>query len=164
MCCSHIFTVGRIFVSAILWHRLHTFWRGAKWFHMHCNPELHYKNRSSISLCHSPLLFPCCIFLFSGCHTNNIENCWRWAKEYVKKNAHIKSDEALQLQLTVYMWRLWRGRHHHRGVFGQLIADIPLIHPLWAGGIVADYSPHMHVHCGVVYNWILMDYMQTRAH
>ena len=66
---------------------------------------------------------------FAGCHTNNIENAWRWAKIYVRRNANVTDDVVLQTQLQCYMWHLWRGRLHPTGPFEKILEDISIIYP-----------------------------------
>ena len=69
-------------------------------------------------------------YYIPGCHTNNVENSRRWAKNYVKQRINVTDDVVLQKQLRCYMWHLWRGRLHPVGKFERILEDISIIYPL----------------------------------
>lgn len=64
----------------------------------------------------------------SGAHTNNIENCCRWAKAYVRAYGQATSDAELHYHLTAYTWRKSRGESHPVSVFAQPFQDIALVY------------------------------------
>lgn len=77
------------------------------------------------------------LFSFTGAHTNNVENCWRWAKAYIRLYGRATSDAHLHYHLTAYTWRKSRGETNPLTVFAQLVQDIALLYPVWISQIQA---------------------------
>lgn len=59
----------------------------------------------------------------TGAHTNHIECCWRYAKQYITPQKP-QGAEKLQCLLNVYMWRKWYGETYPGGVFCRLLSEI----------------------------------------